>query len=105
MINVFVIRTCSFVWKEFRKERSPSMSYRLPALAVALAVMIVVALFAQFPATAQTQSFAAKAPGAGKSWTPLRTPDGKPDMQRIWSNNTLTPTHRPKGRGTQEFTT
>src|SRR5436309_2362196 len=40
--------------------RSSYMIHRLPALAVALAVMIVLALLAQLPATAQTQSSAAK---------------------------------------------
>ncbi len=41
-------------------------------------------------------------PAAGqKTWTPPRTPDGKPDLQGIWNNATLTPLERDtayKGR-------
>src|ERR1051325_10495183 len=36
---------------------------------------------------------------------PPRTPDGKPDLQGIWTNNTVTPLERPKGLGTKEFYT
>jgi hypothetical protein len=35
-------------------------------------------------------------PAAGqKRWTAPRTPDGKPDLQGIWNNATLTPLERP----------
>ena len=32
---------------------------------------------------------------AQKTWTLPRTPDGKPDLQGIWNNATLTPLERP----------
>jgi hypothetical protein len=34
-------------------------------------------------------------PAQTKNWTPPRTPDGKPDLQGVWTNVTLTPLERP----------
>lgn len=35
-------------------------------------------------------------PGQTKSWSVPRTPDGKPDLQGVWTNATITPMERPQ---------
>jgi hypothetical protein len=60
---------------------------------------------------AQTSPSATKPPATAKTvkpakpWTTPRTPDGVPDFQGYWTNNTLTPLERPKGLGAKEFYT
>jgi hypothetical protein len=87
------------------------MIRRSLASTATLAAMIAVLLIAQAPAAGQAQSPATKAapakaaPAGGKSWTPPRAPDGKPDLQGVWTNNTVTPLERPKELADKEFYT
>src|SRR6185503_9584126 len=74
------------------------------ALAAAVAAALSVALVAQAP-TARRPPSPTKAAAAGKTWTLPRTSDGKPDLQGIWTDNTLTPFERPKKLGAKEFYT
>src|SRR5262245_43487370 len=71
----------------------------------ALAIGLTVALLAPLPAAAQAPK--APAPAAksdtAKPWTG-KTPDGVPDLQGYWTNNSYTPLERPNGV-TKEFYT
>jgi hypothetical protein len=80
------------------------MSRRSLALTAVLAAGVLVAL-AQPPVSGQTSSAAAKPQAAAKPWTPPRTPDGRPDLQGIYTDNTVTPFQRPKNLGAKEFYT
>ena len=69
--------------------------------------LIAVASLASAVAAGQAP---AKAPAPtkandAKAWKAPRTPDGVPDFQGYWTNNTLTPLERPKGLGSKEFYT
>ena len=39
------------------------------------------------------------------TWSAPRTPDGHPDLQGVWTNNTRTPLERPRNLGAKEFYT
>jgi hypothetical protein len=71
----------------------------LTMLALALAIV---------PAAAQTTKEPPKEKTAAAvkgTWTPPRTPDGQPDLQGVWTNNTVTPLQRPKELAGKEFYT
>jgi hypothetical protein len=75
------------------------MRHRLASLTVAATFFIMALLLSvAVPLAAQT------AP-AGKPYVPPRTPDGQPDLQGYWTNNTPTPLERPKALGAKEFYT
>jgi len=80
------------------------MSHRLLALTAVVPAALVL-LIAQTPGSGQTAPTAAKTANPTRVWTPPRTPDGHPDLQGYWTNNTITPLERPKGLGGKEFYT
>ncbi len=65
----------------------------------ALCVMVsVIAAASLVPAPAAGQAETALA----GQWTTPRTPDGRPDLQGVWANNTATPLERPEELGDQD---
>ena len=77
------------------------MRNRVLTSIIALALAIV-------PAAGQTTKETPKAKTAAVvkgTWNPPRTPDGQPDLQGVWTNNTVTPLQRPKEFAGKEFYT
>src|SRR5579863_7582803 len=86
------------------------MNYRCFASIPALAALGVVLLLAPASVAGQSSSpiaktTTAKTSTARKTWTPPRTADGQPDLQGVWTNNTVTPLERPKELAGKEFYT
>src|SRR5580704_17951448 len=75
---------------------------RRQILVTLIALVAVVAFVAQV--SAQSQVTAKPAPAA-KARTMPRTPDGKPDLQGVYSNATTIPVARPANLGAKEFYT
>jgi cell division septation protein DedD len=72
-----------------------------------LAIALVAVLLAPLTVTGQAQrstTAAAARPASAKPWTMPRTPEGRPDLQGYWTNNTYTPLERPQNV-TKEFYT
>ncbi len=93
----------------FAKRGAPMM-HRSLALMIACATLIAGLLMAQTTASGQARSpLAEEAPAktthAAKAWAPPLTPDGQPDLQGVWTNNTVTPLERPKELAGKEFYT
>jgi hypothetical protein len=62
-----------------------------------LAVLVAVGLAAvSIAAQAPAGGAKAGAASAATSWKVPRTPDGHPDLQGVWANNSVTPMERPK---------
>src|SRR5712691_8735769 len=77
------------------------MKSRILAFMSALALTIL-------PAAGQATTAAPKATPAAAvkgAWTPPRTADGHPDLQGVWTNNSVTPLQRPKDLAGKEFYT
>jgi hypothetical protein len=83
------------------------MSPRFCACISAAAAGIALLVLAPAPAAGQAAAKPAAKTAAktAKAWTPLRTPDGHPDLQGYWTNGTFTPLERPAELAAKEFFT
>jgi hypothetical protein len=66
------------------------------AFAAVGAVLAFGSLSAQAPSPTPPFDSAQGKRAGGKAWSVPRTPDGKPDLQGNWTNETLTPLERPQ---------
>jgi hypothetical protein len=79
------------------------MRDRVLASISVLAIAIALVSLKPVPVTGQGLPAAAKA--KAKTWTPVRLPDGHPDLQGIWNFSTLTPLERPDELAGKPFLT
>ena len=69
----------------------------------ALVTIIAIGCLAPVPASGQNQAQTEK--DGARTWTPPRTPDGRPDLQGYWTTQTFTPLERPEYLAGKEFFT
>jgi len=62
---------------------------------VSCAVVVFTAIGLAEGIQSGTGSSQSSAPSTAKAWTVSRTPDGQPDLQGVWVDNTITPFERP----------
>src|ERR1700688_1691423 len=74
------------------------MNHRSLALFIAAAMALA-------PPNTAAQTAPSKQSKTAQPWTPPRTANGRPDLQGIWSNATLTPFERPTELEGKEFFT
>ena len=71
------------------------MNQRLITPLGAILAFILIAVFLMpSPAAGQVKlgtNALSVAPAAAKPWTVTKTPDGQPDLQGYWTNNTMAP--------------
>src|SRR5258705_10991261 len=85
------------------------MTHRFVAFARALAVVMAIVSLAPMSFTrvvsgfSRTVTFPGQTRAEGK--TPLRTLDGQPNLQGIWTNSTITPMERPRELAGKELFT
>jgi hypothetical protein len=87
------------------KELSMSKRFFEVASGTMIAAAAAILFLAPAPAAAQTSSTGLLTKEGAKTYTPPRTPDGKPDLQGIYSNASVVPLERPKDLGSKEFFT
>ncbi len=75
------------------------------ALGTVTTAVAAIVFLAPAPAAAQTSSTGLLTKEGTRTYTPPRTPDGKPDLQGIYSNASVVPLERPKDLGSKEFFT
>ena len=69
------------------------------------AFVTVVALGGLMPVPASGQGQAQSDPDTTSTWTAPRTPDGRPDLQGLYTTQTFTPLERPEHLAAKEFYT
>ena len=69
------------------------------------ALVTVVAVGCLWPIPAAGQNQAAGDVSQAATWTPPRTPEGRPDLQGYWTTQTFTPLERPEHLAGKEFFT
>src|SRR5262245_24623593 len=83
------------------------MNQRLITQLGTILALVIIAFLMSSPAAGQVKlgtNAVNVASAAAKPWAVTKTPDGQPDLQGYWTNNTMTPLQRPSGV-TKEFYT